>query len=133
MHLVFCIDERDGLAFCGRRLSRDREVIDHMLRLTAGSNLWVHPYSANLFSGDSVLADADYLNKAAPEDYCFVEKGPFPQLWKDIKSVTLYHWNRSYPSTERFPRALLENRKLDYTEEFSGNSHDKITVERYIP
>lgn len=133
MHLIFCIDDRGGLSFCGRRLSRDREAVAHMLRMTAGSHLWIHPDSGDLFPAEGVVADPDYLTRAGPEDYCFVEKGPFPQVWKDLKSVTLYHWNRAYPSTEHFPRKLLENRKPVSTEEFPGYSHEKITMERFVP
>ena len=133
MHLIFCVDERDGLSFCGRRLSQDRELISHMLNLTSGSELWIHPYSAKLFPAGSALLDEDYLRKANKGDYCFVEKGPFPEVWKSVESVTLYHWNRAYPSTERFPRSLLKNMYIETTEDFSGNSHEKITMERYVP
>lgn len=130
MHLIFCVDDRDGLSFCGRRLSRDREVTAHMLRLTADSSLLVHPYSASLFPEGSVVVDEEYLSKAGKDDFCFVEKGSVPE---SAESVTLYLWNRAYPSTERFPRELLDSMKLAFTEEFSGFSHEKITMERYIP
>lgn len=133
MHLFFCIDERDGLSFCGRRLSQDRELISHMLNLTSGNQLWVHPYSANLFPAGSVLVDVDYLSKADVGAYCLVEKGPFPKVWQSVESVTLYHWNRAYPSTERFPRSLLANMYKEITEDFSGNSHEIITMERFVP
>lgn len=132
MHLIFCVDEGNGLSFCGRRLSQDRTLIQHMLRLTAGSCLWVHPYSEKLFPEGSVHVDQDYIGHAKADDYCFVEKGPFPATWDDIHSVTLYHWNRAYPSTERFPRSLLENMHLEFTEEFPGNSHENITMERFV-
>lgn len=132
MHLIFCVDERDGLSFCGRRLSQDRNLCQHMLTLTAGSRLWVHPYSAKLFPEGSVLVDETYIEQAKTGDYCFVEKGPFPASWGDVHSVTLYHWNRAYPSTERFSRSLLENMHLETTEEFPGNSHEKITMERFV-
>lgn len=132
MHLIFCVDERDGLSFCGRRLSQDRSLIQHMLTLTSGSRLWIHPYSAKLFPNGSVMAEPNYIDQAGSDDYCFLEKGPFPKLWGDIRSVTLYHWNRAYPSTERFPRSLIENMYLESTEEFSGNSHEKITMERFV-
>jgi len=133
MHLIVCIDDKDGLSFCGRRLSRDRVLNTHILQVAEGRNLWMSPYSAQLFPNSSVLADEDYLNKACPGDFCFVEKD-FPlNVWGDLESVTLYHWNRTYPATERFPRKLLESMHLEYSEEFSGYSHEKITMERYVP
>ena len=129
MHLIVCIDERYGLSFGGRRLSRDREVITHMLHMTRGSKLWVHPYSADLFPADSVLKDADYLEKADVDDYCFLEKGDIPQT---PSSVILYRWNRTYPATEHFPQQILQTMNRASQEEFPGHSHEKITVERYI-
>ena len=132
MHLIFCVDERDGLSFCGRRLSRDREIISNMLELTSGKRLWIHPYSANLFAEGCVLADEDYLRKAKSGDYCWIEKGPFPEVWHSVESVTLYYWNREYPSTERFPRSLLQNMHKEMTTVFPGNSHEKITIERFV-
>ena len=129
MHLIVCVDDRFGLSFGGRRLSRDREVITHMLHMTRGSKLWVHPYSADLFPTDAVLADADYLEKADADDYCFLEKGGIPQ---NLQSVILYHWNRTYPATEHFPKEILQTMNRVSQEEIPGYSHEKITVERYI-
>ena len=131
MHLIVCIDDRDGIAFCGRRLSRDREVSAHILSLAAGCNLWMHPYSAQLFPNAVVLSDPEFLSKAQSGDYCFSETTPLPDRLDNLESVILYHWNRSYPSNLRFPRSLIENMKLVYTEDFPGNSHDNITMEQY--
>ena len=131
MHLIICIDEKDGLSFCGRRLSRDSVLNNHILVLTAGHNLRMSPYSAPLFPEGAVCAEPDFLQKAAQGDYCFLEVSALPKTNKQLESVILYHWNRTYPSTVKFPRALLEGMQLTYTEEFSGNSHEKITMERY--
>lgn len=131
MHLILCIDERDGLSFCGRRLSRDSRVIDHMLSLTEGHTLWVHPYSAKLFSQGEVKADELFLSKAGQGDYCFAEITPLLHPTQDLESVTLYHWNRAYPATEKFDRKLLQSFRLTLREEFPGNSHETITMERY--
>ena len=130
MHFIVCIDDRDGLSFCGRRLSKDRLLNEHMLRLTAGQKLWMSPYSGKMFSADQVLADENFLDKAQKGDYCFLETD-FPDSLEQVESVTVYYWNRSYPSTERFPRQLLGAMRLVCTEEFAGSSHEKITMERY--
>jgi len=131
MHLIVCVDERDGMAFCGRRLSRDRVVTEHILKQTAGSNLWIAPASAILFPEGNVQTDADFLKKAQAGEYCFCEVTPLPESIENLESVILYHWNRAYPSNLRFPRALLNDMELVSTEEFPGNSHDNITMERY--
>lgn len=131
MHLIVCIDDRDGMAFCGRRLSRDREVITHIQAQTNGCRLWMHPQSAQLFADATVEADPDFLKKVQSGDYCFAETTPLPNEWENLESVTLYYWNRTYPSTLRFPRSLLRRMHLVRTETFPGNSHETLTMEYY--
>lgn len=133
MHLILCIDERDGLSFCGRRLSQDKILNQHMLRITTGHKLWMSPYSGKLFPGEDIWVDEDFQQKASAGDYCFLETAPLLEEYENLESVILYHWNRSYPSTVKFPRKLLETMHLEHTEEFPGNSHEKITMERYVP
>ena len=132
MHLIVCVDDRDGMAFCGRRLSRDSEVYAHMLHMTHESLLWLHPDSAGFFPEGSVNADPDFLKKAGVGEYCFAETR-LPDLSDSLESVTLYHWNRAYPATLYFDRKLLETMQLDRMEEFPGSSHEKITMERFVP
>ena len=131
MHLILCVDTRDGLSFGGRRLSRDICVTDHILSLTNGHSLWVHPYSAQLFPADTVVVDVDFQSKAGQGDYCFVETSPLLKTNDALESVILYCWNRSYPATEKLDRNLLKGMRLSDTEEFTGNSHETITMQRY--
>ena len=131
MHLILCVDERDGLSFCGRRLSRDSVLSSHILELTAGHKLWMSPYSQPLFPDAPICADSAFLQKAGAGEYCFLEVSTFPETNENLESVTLYHWNRTYPSTVKFPRSLLSGMRLVQTEAFSGSSHDNIVMERY--
>lgn len=132
MHLILCIDDRDGLSFCGRRLSQDRELCAHLLRLTEGSKLWMSAYSAKLFPADKVIIDEDFQQKAGAGAYCFLETAPFLETYENLESVTLYHWNRVYPATVKFDRKILTPMHLEHTEEFPGNSHEMITMERFV-
>ena len=131
MHLIVCVDERDGLSFCGRRLSRDGVLYRHMLDLASGQKLWMNGYSAKMFADDTVCVHEDFLSKACPGDFCFLENAPLPETNEALESVILYHWNRAYPSNVRFPRALLEGMHLERKEEFPGRSHEMITMEWY--
>lgn len=133
MHLIICIDDRDGVSFCGRRLSQDRELNRHILELTDGHELWMSSYSAKLFSDCNVRIDDAFQYKAGMGDYCFLETDAILNAYEHLESVVLYHWNRTYPSTQKFPRTLLANMRLVHTEEFSGSSHEKITMERFVP
>ena len=131
MHLIVCVDDRDGMSFCGRRLSSDRVLIEYILRLTSQNALWMNAYSAKLFPQNAVHVDEDFLQKAGMGEYCFVETTPLTQL-PDAESIILCKWNRRYPATCKFPSQLLEGMRLNQREDFPGDSHDKITVERYV-
>lgn len=131
MHLIFCVDDDRGLSFCGRRLSRDREVYAHILRFSEGHLLWTAPNSAALFPEGSVTADPAFLQKASCGEYCFMETSVPKDSVDDVESVILYCWNRRYPSTEKFDESILTGLHLCQTEAFPGKSHDQITMERY--
>lgn len=131
MHLIFCVDEQCGLSFCGRRLSRDQEVSEHILQLSNGHPLWMSPNSASLFPKATGIVDPDFLKKASIGDYCFAEAPITVDSVHGLESVILYRWNRRYPSTEKLCREILTGMHLSHTEEFPGKSHEKITMERY--
>lgn len=130
MHLIVCIEDRDGVSFGGRRISSDRTLTEYIQNLAVDSTLWMNAYSAKLFPADSVCVDEAFLYKAQAGEYCFAETTPLEDL-PNLESVTLCRWNRKYPFTQIFPRSLLTNMHMVYTEDFPGNSHDKITIERY--
>ena len=132
MHLIVCIDERDGLSFCGHRLSQDRLLNQRILQLADRGKLWMNAYSARLFPPGAVVVDEDFLQKAGPGDYCFLETTPLGEAYENLESVILCHWNRSYPSTVKFHRKLLESMHFAAAEAFPGSSHDKITMERFV-
>ena len=49
MIVIVCVDQRNGLAFNGRRQSRDRMVAADILKESAGRRLWMTPSSLRLF------------------------------------------------------------------------------------
>lgn len=133
MHLIVCIDQRDGMLFNCRRLSSDKVLTQRILQMTQGSTLWMSSYSAKLFSGfeGSIHVAQDCLHRAQPGEFCFAEDADILPVKEYLESVTLFHWNRNYPADLYFPRELLKNMRLVHTEEFPGNSHETITLERY--
>ena len=131
MHLILCVDDRNGLSFCGRRLSRDSALCTHILQLTEGHALWMDAYSAKLFPAGEIKVHAQCQSMAAKGEYCFVETAPLLDRYEDLESVILYHWNRTYPATVYLPHDFLRGFTLSQTLEFSGTSHEGITMERY--
>ncbi len=130
MKLIVCLSEDGGMMFNRRRQSRDRVLIDDMIRHTKDANLWVSPYSATLFgeSCPTLRISPAPLEAMKKNDYCFVEDTPLPQDLDNIDELIIYRWNRLYPSDVYFtcdtsPFFLAES------DEFVGSSHDKITKE----
>ncbi|MBQ4037264.1 MAG: ribonuclease Z [Clostridia bacterium] len=127
MILISCVDDALGMAFLGRRVSRDSTVTERILALTAGKRLLATPYSARLL-GDGVLYAEDPAGTAKKGDFVLLENIPVPT--RDVERILLFRWNRAYPSDLKFPLESFPLRLLS-KEEFSGTSHEKITLEEY--
>ena len=133
MNIIACVDDGYGILFNKRRVSRDKEIVSKIAELVGESKLWISEYSKPLFENCTVYLEIDdfILEKAVEGEYCFVETQDISSYKEKIKTVTLFCFNRKYPSDKRFPKELLENAQLVKREEFRGNSHDKITMEVY--
>lgn len=130
MRLIVCIDDKGGMAFNHRRQSRDRVVLEKIEELTKGGVLRTSLYSATLFPLSGIESSEDYLSLAVEDDFCFVELENVAPYEHQIKEITVFRWNRLYPADLYFPIDLTRW-KLVYSEDFPGNSHEKITMEVY--
>ena len=131
MQLILCLDERDGMAFYGRRQSQDGEVCRRILEIVGNDKLWISPYSSKLFDDTDrcVCINAAYLDMAETDDYCFAELENVSAYLKKIKKLIVFRWNRHYPSDLCFSE--FDSFKLVTSEDFPGNSHELITMEVY--
>ena len=128
MIAAVCIDDRNGLLFNRRRLSRDRAQQEDLLALCGEKPLWLAPFSVPLFDWAPERISEDFLEQAAPGEICFVEDRQPPV--EDLDGLILYRWNRAYPSDVRLELDLSQF-ALTERAEFSGTSHETITRERY--
>lgn len=88
-------------------------------------------YSAKQFeANDNIIVSNSYLEEATENDFCFIEDGEF---CVDFASeITIYRWNRHYPSDVNFNVDLISKGfVLHHSEDFAGSSHEKITEEKY--
>lgn len=132
MNVIVCLDEKNGMSFNHRRQSKDRILIEDVIKLTLDHRLFVSEYSAALFEGNDVIVDNDLLSNADTDDFCFVENADVLTAVDKIEKVIIYYWNRLYPSDKKFPKTTVLNGKtLVSTTDFVGSSHDKITREIY--
>ena len=134
MKVIICLDERRGILFNHRRQSKDRRVIADIVSHLDGRSLYITPYSEKLFleSGISYTVDERMLEIAEAEDVCFAESADFLAHLDSVTQITVYWWNRHYPSDVRVDLDFDEaGYALKEQYEFEGFSHEKITVQRY--
>lgn len=131
MRLIFCIDDKCGMMFFGKRQSQDKSLRDWIINYAHGAKLWMSPYSAKQFDGNpDISVDDGYMSKAEENDVCFIEDGDYSA--DKANEIVLCKWNRHYPSDKGFDIDLksLGFKKIG-SEDIKGSSHDKITIERY--
>lgn len=135
MHIIVCLDEKGGMLFNHRRQSKDLVVRESILALSRGKKLWMNHYSAAQFDGAERLelnVDDDFLQKAQAGEYCFVEDAALLPYEDQMESIVVYQWNRAYPADMRFDIPMAAHGwKCTKTEDFAGNSHERITMEVY--
>ena len=132
MNLIVCVDDRNGMMFNGRRLSRDRVLREYLLELSGGK-LWMNSYSAGQFeSTENLVVRENFLGETPEGEFCFLEDQPCPDCEDRLEQVILCKWNRTYPSDRKFDLPLGEHGwHCVSRKEFPGSSHDRITVEVY--
>ena len=131
MKVIVCLDERFGMLFNQRRLSRDRKVIEDICYRT--KRLYVSRFSETLFCDApiEICMDEEFLEKAKIGEVCFVENRLLMQYIDKIEELVVYQWNRSYPSDMKIDIPLQEWNKIS-EEDLEGFTHEKITRQVYV-
>ena len=133
MRIIACCDDNNGILFNNRRVSQDIKVTNRIIELTKGSTLWMDNYSYSLFSkakSVNINVSENIMSEANDGEYCFVEKENIRLFEQNVEEIILFRWGRVYPS-DKVLDINLQEWHLKQVEEFSGNSHDKITMEVY--
>ena len=90
----------------------------------------MNEYTKSLFeNSENIIVDNNFLRNANSGDFCFIENVNINE-YDEIEQVYIFNWNRKYPA-DKFFNFNLSNFKKITTENFSGNSHEKITLEIY--
>ncbi len=134
MILALCVDDKNGMAFNGRRQSMDRLLRADLLETAGEKPVWMSPYTARQFhpAPANLRAAEDFLERAGPGELCFAEFPPLAQVLGRAEGLLLYRWNRVYPADRYldFDPAAAGFR-LVQTWEFPGSSHKMLTKEVY--
>lgn len=87
MIMILCVDDKLGMLFNNRRQSRDKALIDNVIKLCKGKKLWMNHYSYQLFEEyncDNIIVDDSFLEKTHRGDYCFIENISLKSIEQDI-------------------------------------------------
>lgn len=128
MTLYLTVDNDLGVAFNGRRQSRDSALISDMLSSSDGM-IKTTQYSAKLFGDAQNVFVCDDLFATHDSDvFCeCIDASPYFALFDKI---VVYKWNRDYPHDVLLSRSPEEcGFVLCDTYDFVGSSHEKITKE----
>ena len=131
MKLIFCIDDKKGMMFFGKRQSQDSVLREWLINHTKDCSLLMSAYSAKQFCDHTgYLVDDNYMLNASAEDYCFIEDKDYSL--DNVTEIILCKWNRKYQADKFFDVDLKSNgfKKIS-SEDIHGSSHDKITIEIY--
>lgn len=128
MHLIVCLDDENGMAFLGRRQSRDRLLPGDIAAHCEGP-LYALPYSLPLLEEAGLTAAAASPAEVPENGTFFDELLPPSGFMERADFVTVYRWNRLYPADVYFDADLAAEFKQVSARDFAGFSHDRITCE----
>lgn len=135
MTIILCLDNRNGLMFNNRRLSRDENVIRDIIELLNGQKLYCLEYSRSLFQHYGFeehlyVMESIYTNMS--DTIWFIENVDFDIHLFPVSCFIVYYWNRIYPADTVLDQSILEGYKLLSSKDFSGTSHENITKKIYV-
>ena len=136
MLFIFTLDDNNGTKFVNKRQSSDRIVANKILELANGKPIYMKTKSISFFKDSSFpvkesnFSIVDNFYNLPNDAICFAEE-VVPAEILSKSEIIVYRWNRSYPSLIN-DRLNLNNYTKEIVDEFSGYSHEKITVEIYL-
>lgn len=127
MTIILCMDDKNGISFNNRRQSRDKILIDHVIK---HDNIYIQEYSKILFL-DHPVRIINNTSKLPADAVYFHEITDPADIIDQFDTIIIYRWNRHYQSDIQFDFKTDLYKKI-FEEDFIGSSHDKITKEIWI-
>lgn len=130
MTIYFCLDDRGGMLFNNRRLSRDAAVLADIAGDLSGV-LTIEAFSEKLVA--SACIPYEVAEEPGADSRFFLEARTPEKYLPMAEKLVIYRWNRHYPSDVRWEgNPAGYGFALTETTEFPGKSHETITKEVYV-
>lgn len=130
MILITCVEKNNGMLFNNRRVSRDRKLVEDILKYVGDNEILITDFSEELFMSYENVRVVNVIEKQNGKFY-FLENVQPSTIENEIEKIVLYSWNVDYPADMYFD-INLKKWKLESEYEFEGFSHEKITRKTYI-
>ncbi len=131
MNLIVCLEDNNGMMFNKRRLSQDVVIREDIYNNLDGKSLIMNSYSFKMFQKDNSeqkIVVSEDLPVDDNENFQFIEDKQLSEYEDIIDKITIYYWNRRYPSDLKFDIDFSNDKwQVISEEEFPGKSHEKIT------
>ena len=127
MKVLLCVDDNNGMLFNHRRVSSDRAVTEKVNEIADG-RLFITEFSRKLFP-DARIIEEEGVRELGQVDYFFLENVSLASIVDMVSELIVFRWNRRYPSDFCLDIVPEETYIMVSTEDFVGNSHDRITME----
>ena len=111
LKVIVILDDNLGMLFNNRRQSRDRVLIDDIIKTVKDNKIYIEEYSEILFNNSpcKYIISSSPLDEAGISDYCFIERYHLSSYIDSISELIIYRWNRNYPHDFVFDINITES------------------------
>lgn len=129
MKIAVCVAENGGITFNGRRVSRDKKILEDMISLFG--RVEVGESAFGMFERAGLSERASICTEKNPDGALFIEKDP-AEYYGSAAAAVIYRFNVNYPADVYMTSSPADNGfTLVSVTEFAGETHEKITREVY--
>lgn len=127
MNIIICIEKNKGISFNNRRLSKDKKIIDDIVK---NYDVVGNKYTQAMFEEYGLTIKEKKIKNATKKDlYYFIEDDSINSI-DCINNLIIYDFNRNYPSDVKLI-INLENFILIEEFKIEGTSHKEIIKKVY--
>lgn len=127
MNIIICIEKNKGISFNNRRLSKDKKIIDDIVK---NYDVVGNKYTQAMFEEYGLTIKEKKIKNATKKDlYYFIEDDSINSI-DCINNLIIYDFNRNYPSDVKL---IINLEDFILIEEFKieGTSHKEIIKKVY--